>query len=278
MVLEQIYSSKWIEKKSRYAFLMGLSYSIIGIFSAMFLFPADPGLAAIAFTSLLILPSLNKLLSIEENQAARKKKFDLIGLFKDHNDIFRVYVFLFLGILLSFAFFSLVWPVIATSKIFAQQVNVLGWATGQAYTSGSLFGSLLSNNLKVLVFCLLASFIYGSGAIFIITWNASVWGTIFGIIARESAAATGQNPFVYFALTLLVVFPHMILEASSYFIAAISGGIVSKAVLREKPFSKRFTQIIEDGLIMFIIAVIVLIISVYVEANITGSLVSFFNL
>ena len=102
MVLEQIYSSRWIERRSRYAFLMGLSYSVIGIASAMFLFPQDPGLAAIAFTSLLILPSLNRLISIEETQAARKRKFNLIGLFKDHNDIFKVYLFLFLGIMLSF--------------------------------------------------------------------------------------------------------------------------------------------------------------------------------
>ncbi len=278
MVLEQIYSSRWIEKRSRYAFLMGFSYSIIGIASAMFLFPGDPGLAAIAFTSLMILPSLNKVVTIEENQAARKKKFNLIGLFKDHNDIFKVYLFLFFGIMLSFSFFSLIWPAIATSKIFAQQVNVLGWATGQAYAGGGLFGSLLANNLKVLIFCLLASFVYGSGAIFIVTWNASVWGTVFALIARESALATGQNPLIYFALTILAVLPHLILEASSYFIAAISGGIVSKAVIREKPFSKRFTQIIEDGLMMFIIAIIVLIIAVYIEANVAGYFVSFFGL
>jgi uncharacterized membrane protein SpoIIM required for sporulation len=278
MVLERLYSSKWIEQKSRYAFLMGLSYSIIGIFSAMFLFPKNPGLVAIAFTSLLILPSLNSLLSVEANEAARSNKFDIIGLFKDHNDIFRVYLFLFLGILLSFSFFSVIWPSIATSQIFAQQVNVLGWATGEAYTKAGLFGGLLTNNLKVLVFCLLASFIYGSGAVFIITWNASVWGTIFGIIARDSAAAVGQNPFVYFGLMFLAVFPHMILEASSYFLAAISGGVVSKAVLREKLFSKRFSQIIEDGLMMFFIAIIVLIIAVYIEANITGSIVRFFGL
>jgi len=277
MVLEQLYSSSWIEKKSRYAFLMGLSYAIIGIASAMFLFPKDPGLAAIAFTSLLILPSLNKLLAIEENQAARKRKFNLIGLFKDHNDIFKVYLFLFLGILISFSFFSIVWPAIATSKIFAQQIGVLGF-TGQAYSSGSLFGSLLSNNLKVLVFCLLASFVYGSGSIFIITWNASVWGTIFGVIARESALATGHNPFIYFALTLLAVFPHMILEASSYFVAAISGGIVSKATVREKFFSKRFSQIIEDGLIMFMIAIIVLVIAVFIESFVTGRIVGFLGL
>jgi len=277
MVLEQIYSARWIEKKSRFAFLIGLVYSAIGIGSALLLFPDNPGLASIAFTSLLILPSLNQLMSIEENQAAREKKFDIIELFKDHNDIFKVYLFLFLGILLSYSLISLLLPSITTSRIFAEQVNVMG-ITGEAYTVKSLFSSLFLNNLKVLVFCLLASFIYGSGAVFIITWNASVWGTIFAIVARESAVVSGRDPFLYFGLTLLAVFPHMILEASSYLIAAISGGIVNKAVLREKLFSKRFTQIIEDGFMMFVIAVIVLIIAVYIESNITGSIVRFFGI
>jgi uncharacterized membrane protein SpoIIM required for sporulation len=127
------------------------------------------------------------------------------------------------------------------------------------------------------VFCLLASFIYGSGAVFIITWNASVWGTVFAVVAKQSAIVSGQNPFLYFALTLLAVFPHMVLEASAYFIAAISGGIVSKSVLREKLFSKRFTQIIEDGLMMFVIAVVILVAAVYIEANITGYIVRFFG-
>jgi len=277
MVLEQIYSANWIEKKSRYAFFIGLIYSFIGIGSALLLFPESPGLASIAFTSLLILPSLNKLMSIEENQAAREKKFDIIELFKDHNDIFKIYLFMFLGILITFSLFSLFLPSITASRIFAEQVNVLG-ATGKAYTTGSMFWWLFANNLKVLIFCLIASFIYGSGAVFIITWNASVWGTIFALVAKQSAAVTGQNPFLYFALTLLAVFPHMILEASSYFIAAISGGVVNKSVLREKLFSKRFTQIIEDGLMMFVIAVIVLVIAVYIEANITGYIVQFFGI
>ncbi|MBW2981259.1 stage II sporulation protein M [Candidatus Woesearchaeota archaeon] len=276
MVLEQIYSANWIEKKSRFAFFIGLIYSAIGIGSALLLFPENPGLASIAFTSLLILPSLNKLLLIEENQAARERKFDIIELFKDHNDIFKVYLFLFLGILVTFSIFSLILPSIVTSRIFSEQVNILG-LTGEAYTIKNVFSSLFLNNLKVLIFCLIASFIYGSGAVFIITWNASVWGTVFAIVAKQSAAVTGQNPFLYFALTLLAVFPHMILEASAYFIAAISGGIVSKSVLREKLFSKRFTQIIEDGLMMFVIAVVVLVIAVYIETNITGYIVRFFG-
>jgi len=64
----------------------------------------------------------------------------------------------------------------------------------------------LANNLKVLVVCLIASLVYGAGAIFIITWNASVWGVVFALIAKNSALAAGQNPYAAFALMLVLSF------------------------------------------------------------------------
>ncbi|MBD3248662.1 hypothetical protein GF336_01315 [Candidatus Woesearchaeota archaeon] len=277
MVLEKLYSARWIEKKARYSFLMGLSYSILGIFSAMLLFPDNPGMAAIAFTALIILPSLNKLINIEASQAAKEKSFELTDILKNHKDIFKVYAFLFLGIMLAFSFFSVVWPSIATSKVFAQQINILGVA-GKATQLNGWFAGIFSNNLKVLVFCLLASFVYGSGAIFIITWNASVWGVIFGAIAREGAIVSGQNPFIYFGLTLLAVFPHLITEAGGYFLAAISGGIVSKAMLVEKFGSKRFNRILEDALFMFFVALIVLAVAAFTEVFVTGKVVRLLGL
>ena len=189
----------------------------------------------------------------------------------------RFYFFLFLGTLLAFAFFSIVWPSLATSRIFSQQAGILG-TTGYAAYGKGMFSTLLRNNFKVLIVCLVASLFYGAGAIFIITWNASVWGVIFGLIAKNSAQVSGANVFIVFALTIAAVFPHMILEALSYFLSAISGGIISKAVIREKIFTKRFNHIIEDGLLMFVIAIAVLLIAMIIEAFVTGHVVNLFGL
>ena len=279
MVLDQLYSADWLEKKTGAAFLMGVSYAVLGIVAAMLLFPDNPGIPAIAFTTLLIVPSITKLLSIEANQAARRNKFDLIGLFKDHNDIFRIYIFLFIGIMLAFAFFSIVWPEIATSRIFAQQTGIFENIAGKATAvEGISFMSLLKNNALVLLIFFILSLVYGTGSIFILTWNASVWGVVFGLMARNSALITGTNAFIDFGIMFIEVFPHLILEASAYILAAVSGGILSKATIREKIFSRRFNQILQDGFMMFVIALIVLVFAVIVEIYLPGRIISMIGL
>ena len=65
MVLEHIFPEDWLEQKGIYAFLLGLGYSIVGIVIASILFPGDPALVAVALTSMLLLPELYKIFSIE---------------------------------------------------------------------------------------------------------------------------------------------------------------------------------------------------------------------
>lgn len=276
MVLEQLYPISWLEKRKGYAFIMGISYSILGIFSGLLIFPKNPGLVSIAFTSLLLLPSLNRLLALEENREARERFYSL-RIFSEHWDIIKVYLFLFLGILLTYSFFTLVMPSMSASMIFTQQSRVIGQGLGQAQIVTS-FSSIFFNNLWVLLIVMIASFIYGAGSIFIITWNASVWGVVFGLIARNSAALSNQNPYIYFVLTFIAVLPHMLAEASSYFLAAVSGGVISKGVIREKLMSSRFRTIIKDGMFIFLIAVVVLAVGAYIEVAAAGGIISFFGL
>src|SRR3989338_1080457 len=158
-MLEELYSLDFIEKHSIIAFLMGLAYSVIGIGAALILFPEDPAIVAVAFTSIMMLPTLRKLLKREEETESKKEGFSLFGFFFEHKTIFKVYVFLFLGILLSFSIFSLVLPSLATNYIFKNQIDVLyGQTTGGAIFSTGLFKSIFFNNLGVLILCFIAAF------------------------------------------------------------------------------------------------------------------------
>jgi len=278
MVLEQVYSIKWLKSKPMYTFLLGVTYSILALFLSILIFREDIGIVSIALTSLIILPSLNKLMELEESEEARRKvDLNIFRMFARHTDIIKIYLFLFLGVMFTYAFFSIFFPPLTTSHVFEEQINLIGQA-GRATDWTANMGLLLKNNFKILLFCLITSFIYGSGAVFILTWNASAWGVILGIIIRNGYLVTGQNPLIYVLLTFIAVLPHIIAEASAYFLVAISGGIISKASLKEKFLSKRFGHVVLDGLIIFLLASLILLIAGVIEAYFANNFVSIFNL
>ncbi|MBI2559178.1 stage II sporulation protein M [Candidatus Woesearchaeota archaeon] len=250
MVFEQLFKLRWIERKE-HAFFLGFIYALIGLISARLIFPSNVGLMSVAFTSILLIPSLNLLLRMEENVEIREKKLSLTQLFKDHKDIFKVYLFMFLGVFLSYGLLSLLISESNIQKMFAPQLKSAG-ISGFAAQFSPLFGIII-NNLLVFVVCFALSLIYGAGSILFLTWNASVWGTVFGFFVKQSASLSNSNVFSDFVHSVIPFLPHMTTEALAYISAAIVGGIVSKAVLREKLFSKKFHHIITDAMIFLVI-------------------------
>src|SRR3989344_501176 len=270
MVLEHIFPEDWLEQKGIYAFLLGLGYSIVGIVIASILFPGDPALVAVALTSMLLLPELYKIFSIEERQESIEQKVSLRALWRDDIEVGRIYVFLFLGILLVYSVGTILLPEFQANNLFREQLEIRfgqgfsGSATGGIF-SGALFYDLLSNNFLVLMACFIIALLTGDGAIFLITWNASVWGTIFGLTAKNAALFSGKQALVLFGIIMLVVFPHMILEAISYFLGAISGGVISKDVLLEEFASNRFFEVFGLNLYLLLFALLFLVLGALVE-------------
>ncbi len=267
MVLEHIFPENWLERKGRYAFVLGAIYSIVGILLASILFPGDPALVAVAFTSLLLLPELYKIFSIEERQQSMEQRISLRILWRDDINIIRIYIFMFLGILLVYAVGTMLLPAFEANTLFREQLEIrLGQGfAGNAIVGSGLFYDLLSNNFLVLMACFILALLTGDGAIFLITWNASVWGTIFGFTAKNAALFSGQNPYLLFGLIMLIVFPHMMLEAISYFLAAISGSVISKDVILEKFASHRFFEVFGLNMYLFLFALIFLLVGAAVE-------------
>ena len=272
MVLEHIFPEDWLEKKGRYEFILGVGYYIVGLLLASILFPGDPALVAVAFTSMLLLPEMYKIFSIEERQESMEKKVSLGALWRDDIEVVRIYIFMFLGILLVYAMGALVLPSLDANSLFREQLEIRfgqgfsGNAVAGGLFSSSLFFDLLSNNFLVLIACFILALLSGDGAIFLISWNASVWGTIFGITAKNAAAFQGQNAFYLFGIIMLVVFPHMMLEAISYFLAAISGSVISKDVLLESFASERFFEVFGFNLYLLLCGLIFLVLGALVEA------------
>ncbi len=264
MVFEQLFSIRWITRKE-HAFLLGLSYTLIGLVSAGLVFPENVGLTSIAFTSILLIPSLNALLKLEENAEVREKKLSLKLLFRDHKDVFKVYLFLFLGIFLAYSLVTLIIPDYSVGSLFSVQLKAAG-ISGLAI-SGAGLGTIIINNLLVLLVCFVLSLVYGAGSIFFLVWNASVWGVVFAYFACTSYHGRTGNIFADFSFSIVPFLPHMLTEALAYISAAITGGIVSKAVIREKLLSARFKHIMSDALIFLAIAFFLVLLAGFIEVK-----------
>jgi len=258
-MLENILKPDWLERKPRFAFLIGFVYAIIGIIAAYIIFPKSHGIASIAFVSILLIPSLGKILAIEEIQDSKSKKFGLKRILKDHADVLEIYLMLFLGIFFAYALFSLKFHNLLVHGIFDSQLRIIG-ITGNATGTSLSFSSILLNNFKVMIIFLALSLIFGAGSILFLTWNASVWGVVFAYIATLS-----EDAFNTLLSILLKVMPHMLAEAGSYFFAIIAGGILSQAVLREKMGSSKFNYAVKDGSAFIMISFGLLILGALLE-------------
>lgn len=258
MVLEQMFKARWLEQRPLYAFFLGLLYAIIGIISSRLIFPNSSSVMSVAFASILLIPSLNILLSDEENREIREQKLSLRILLRDHVDVFEIYFFMFLGVFVIFSSAALFMSEAYTLHAFSNQLAVAGY-TGQATFIDGYTLSIFTNNLLVLFVCFLLSLVYGAGSVLFLVWNASVWGVVFGFAFKTPAA---------FAVEILPIMPHMLGETTAYVSAAIVGGVVSKAVLREKMFSTKFNHIITDAGIFLGFAVVVIFLAAIIETKV----------
>jgi len=271
MVFERLYSADFLKEKPYYGFLLGIGYTIIGLFIALMIFREDPALIAIGITCLLLIPSLQELSTSSEIRAGEVKSVtEFIHTIIPH---VKVYVFLFFGIFFTFAGFAIALPKLAAGHLFETQLAIV---TGHATQfSTALFLDLFAWNLQVLGLCFFLSLIAGNGAIFFIAWNASVWGTIFGNLAKTAALQSTANPLIVFVLIILSVFPHTFLEGLSYMLSAISGTTLSDGIVREQMMSKRMKLVFKYGLILLGLALCVLAIGMIVETYVLGNFTTY---
>ena len=78
----------------------------VGFFVATFFFKDNPSIPMLFLTTLLIVPSLIKLLTIE---GSIERKDGLHHFFRNHIDVIEVYLFLFLGVFLGYFLLGMIW-------------------------------------------------------------------------------------------------------------------------------------------------------------------------
>ena len=112
-----------------------------------------------------------------------------------------------------------------------------------------------------MIFTLLFSLIFGEGAIFILAWNATVIASAVGVFTNFNLS---EIP-----LGLLRYMIHGLPEITTYFLAALAGGILGTGLIRNGVRSKRFLHVIENAIILLFAAVLILIIAGLMEVYLT---------
>lgn len=271
MVFERLYSAEFLHDRPYFGFLLGIGYTILGLFIAIMIFPNDPALIAVGITSLLLMPSLAQLSDSQE--IVGRKSTSFLGFLKITVPHAKVYAYIFFGILFTFAGFSIMLPKLAAGHLFNVQLSII---TGQAIRfSWPLFWDLFTWNLQVLGLCFFLSLVAGNGAIFFIAWNASVWGTIFGNLAKTAAIISTANPFILFVLVILSVFPHTFLEGMSYIISTLAGTTLSDGIVKEEFTSRKMWTIFKYTGLLLLIGVGVLLLGMMVETYVLGNFTTY---
>jgi len=282
MVVESLLNPFVLKKKPWEMFFAGAVHSFIAVFLSYAVFPRQAGMLTVFLVVLATLPTLYMTIKNEEELDIKyDKEWKLI---KEHTKVIIFLLFLFLGVTSALVLSYVLLPNSMTDIVFGvQKEAVLGVnenvkaniaaLTGNI-TKTDLFLGIMINNFKVLIFCIIFSLIYGTGAIFILTWNASVVATAIGNLIKTELSQITSSVGVpllssYFGATtfgFLRYMTHGVFEVIAYFVAGLAGGIISIAIIKG---NIREGSVIKDSLYLVLISLGVLIFAGLVEVYFT---------
>jgi uncharacterized membrane protein SpoIIM required for sporulation len=285
-MFELLVKPKRAERKPYEMFWVGLFYAALSLILVNLFFRTDTvlkdgaGLFLVLFTVIFCMPFVYFLIKLEEGKDVEIS--DSGKLIKEHSKAIKALIWMFLGFVVAFSIGYIVlgangpanfnfqiktYCAINSPHSVSNCLTEYGVITGSA-VGQPLFLRIFSNNLQVLFFTLVFSIIMGAGAIFILVWNASVIAAAIGIFAKNGLFSL---PCAYVRYLI-----HGVPEIAAYFIGALAGGIVSVAIIRKDLHDERMWGILQDALLLVIIAIAILIISglmeVYLTPGITGFL------
>ncbi len=261
MVLESVISAKFMENKPLYMLLLSVVVSAVSVFISYFIFPEYAGVVIPLVMTVAMAPLVYKIFTIEEDLERKEAEHKIkLGFLGRHGETMFLFALFFMGAFITFFVISVLLPEPFVSQVFAQQIDAIGAISD---ISGMFFGEsildiILLNNLKVMFFSFLLSFMIGAGAIYILSWNASILAVYLASFLNKGL------PLKFYERSLGII-PHAPFEIVAYFLAGMAGGILSVGLLREHIKSKEFMLVFRDSLILLGLAVLAVFIGAFLE-------------
>ncbi len=279
MVLESLLNPFRAEKNPWEMFFVGFLYSSVAIILSLWIFSGEASLVMVFFTVMACIPIIYNTIRFEERKdmVVAKEK----NLLHEHNKAIIYFLYLFMGITLSCVVWYVFLPANTVNSLFAVQTQTIesinNMVSGRAFGRMGEVMTIFSNNVKVLIFAIIFSFIYGAGAIFILTWNATVIGTAIGKFIRSNLSLYASlfgfekisGYFQVVSVGLLKYSLHGIPEILGYFYGGLAGGIISVAIINKHYQDKKFSKILTDVSHLLLLSLFYILMAALIEVYVT---------
>jgi uncharacterized membrane protein SpoIIM required for sporulation len=279
MVLEALQTPFSAENKPFRMFFFGMIYASVGSWLALWIFREYSSLIMVFLTTMACIPLVYNTIRLEEKKDVEELSERV--LLKEHGKALSYFMWLFAGMVVAGAIWFAVLPTDTVSTLFESQLATyrsLSPTTGNAIQASiTQFNFIFLNNVQVLIFCVLFSFLYGAGAIFILTWNASVIAVAIGDFIRRGLSITanlvGADRWGQYFSTITIGFLkyviHGVPEILAYFTAGLAGGIISVAVIKHDFGTKSFEHILLDSADLILLSLLLLFVAAILEVFVT---------
>ena len=300
MSLEILFKPKKVIRNNWLLFSLCFFSVSVALLLSLRIFREHSSFLIVVFTIIPLIPLLIKIIEREEKLFEKEKK-----LMK--HSIIKVYLLMFLFLSITFSLWFIILPEDLSKDLFKTQIKTLGEELSVEchniddieyencyiadfthdgnneyviYLEGTkpdlikvnenyysyktwMYFHIFQNNLIILLFIFLTSLIFGAGAIFTITWNASILGVY---LAQSIEGNFFQSIYTFFKALVLLI-PHGLFEITGFILAALSGGILSVAMVRKivnKDYA-HLNKIMKDSAILMIIAVFLIVVAALIE-------------
>lgn len=227
-------------------FFSGIFYAIISAILAVILFPSNPSITHILLTTIAVAPLLFEAVSFGA-RAIDERPESTVNIQIWLLMLYSAYLF---GAILGFQMVYTFFPEPGRSLLMMEQSRELSYIEGVRVqlsgmmTKSQAFNVIITNNLTVYLVAILLSFLYGTGGVLLLNWNASIISALF--YQKFSAGS-----FTAVLSSILGILPHATFEFLGYFIGGITGIYLGVAIIQEG-WSKR---LLRDVIILFLLGI-----------------------
>lgn len=244
-------------KHPLYMFFVSGITAIVCVLISKYVFNEYTGLLTTFLITMTLIP-VTRVISIKEaEESARGVKQ---GFFERYREVIIAYGSIFSGIVFFLSLLYVVLPQDVANTIFYEQVKEIHRIRGD-FVFGGLFTTIFFNNVIVLTLSFIFSLLFGFGAIFIVSWNATVLAAAIGMLSRSLGGASTLP------LAILTFLPHGSLEMLAYLIGGIAGGVLSVAISKKNIEGVKFYRVLSDSLMLYVYSVLLLVIAGLIEST-----------